>query len=125
MIREEEEIGSVWYPSDLGMTLTGRPFSPIFRPVTRYSRIQPDRLSGWAVAMVVKRAAEDAGFDPAKYAGHSLRAGLATAAAAAAAAGVPASSIQAQTGHKSLTMLHRYIRPATVFTDNAAAQVGL
>ena len=95
---------------------------PIFRAVTRHSRIQPDRLSGWAVAMVVKRAAEDAGFDPAKYAGHSLRAGLATAAAAA---GVSASAIQQQTGHRSLTMLHRYIRPATVFTDNAAAQVGL
>ena len=75
---------------------------PVFRSINRHGQIQPGRLSGAAVAQVVKSAAGAAGLDPTKYAGHSLRAGLATAAAAA---GVAASAIQAQTGHKSLAML--------------------
>lgn len=45
------------------------------------------------MALIVKRAAEKAGLDPDKYAGHSLRAGLATSAAQA---GVSERSIMAQ-----------------------------
>ena len=30
-----------------------------------------------------------------------------------------------QTGYKSLTVLRRYIRRGTLFTDNAAAKLGL
>lgn len=52
---------------------------PLFRPINRHSQIQPARLSDKAVALVVKRHAEAAGRDPSRYAGHSLRAGLATA----------------------------------------------
>ena len=43
-------------------------------------------VAGWmeskakAVARLVKQAAADAGLDPERYSGHSLRAGLATAA---------------------------------------------
>jgi len=40
------------------------------------------RLGDKTVALVVKRAAEAAGIDPTQSAGHSLRTGLATAAAA-------------------------------------------
>ena len=59
---------------------------------------------------------------PARYAGHSLRAGLATSAAAE---GVPEHAIARQTGHKSLAVLHRYIRTGSLFRGNAAARVGL
>ena len=52
------------------------------------------------------------------FGGHSLRAGLATAAATA---GKSEHAIMKQTGHRSLTMVRRYIRAASVFTDNAAA----
>jgi hypothetical protein len=45
--------------------------------------------------LVVKRPAAAAGIEPEKFAGHSLRAGLATAAAAA---GVSERSIMSQTG---------------------------
>lgn len=80
------------------------------------------RLSDKAVALIVKRAAAAVGLDPAQYASHSLRAGFATAAAAA---GASERAIMAQTGHRSVTTLRRYIREGTLFRENAAAQVGL
>ena len=94
----------------------------LFRAVNRHGKMQPGRLSDRAVALIVKRAAEAAGLDPARYAGHSLRAGLATSAAQA---GVSERSIMAQTGHKSVMVARRYIRDGSLFRDNAAAQVGL
>ena len=95
---------------------------PIFRPVNRHGQVQPGRLSGHAVALVVKRSARAAGLDAANYAGHSLRAGLATSAAAA---GASERAIMAQTGHKSTAMVRRYIRDGSLFRENAAAVVGL
>ena len=95
---------------------------PIFRAVDRHGHIHGRRLSAYAVALVVKRYAAAAGLDPARFAGHSLRAGLATAAAIA---GASERSIMAQTGHKSVGMVRRYIRDGDLFRDNAAAAVRL
>lgn len=98
---------------------------PLFREVDRHENVSGARLSDQMVARVVKRALAAAGKDPevvAKFAGHSLRAGLATSAAMA---GASERSIQDQTGHKSLTMLRRYIRDGSMFRENAAAKVGL
>lgn len=95
---------------------------PLFRPVAKGGRVGAKRLSDRAVALVVKRAAEAAGLDPRPFAGHSLRAGLATSAAKA---GKSERSIMAQTGHRSAAMVRRYIRDATLFDDNAAAGIGL
>ncbi len=95
---------------------------PLFQAVDRHGNLLPGRLSDQGVARAVKRAARAAGLDPALYAGHSLRAGLATAAAAA---GVSERAIMAQTGHKSLPMVRRYIRGGSLFRENAAAEVGL
>ena len=94
----------------------------LFRSVNRHGTLQAGRLSDRAVALIVKRAAEKAGLNPDKYAGHSLRAGLATSAAQA---GVSERAIMAQTGHKSVMVARRYIRDGSLFRDNAAAQVGL
>ena len=94
----------------------------LFRSMNRHRQIQSKRLSGYGVALVVKRYAEAAGLDPAKYAGHSLRAGLATSAAIG---GASERSIMAQTGHKSVAMVRRYIREGSMFRENAAAKVGL
>jgi integrase len=74
------------------------------------------------VARIIQRAAQRAGLDPHRYAGHSLRAGLATAAAAA---GAPERAIMAQTGHRSVTTLRGYIRRGTLFEENAAGYLGL
>jgi integrase len=71
---------------------------------------------------VVQRTAQKAGLDPTLFAGHSLRAGLATAAAAA---GVSENDIARTTGHRSIAVLRRYVRTATVFERNAASSVGL
>ncbi len=62
------------------------------------------------------------GLDAANYAGHSLRAGLATSAAIA---GASERSIMAQTGHRSVNMVRRYIRDDSLFRENASAKVGL
>ena len=58
---------------------------PVFRPVDRHGRVGEARLSGTAVALIVKRAAARFGLDSDQFAGHSLHAGLATSAAAAGA----------------------------------------
>jgi len=101
---------------------TGITDGPIFRPIGRHSRVAASRLTSQTVAAVVKRAALAAGLDPALYAGHSLRAGLATQAAAS---GVEERDIMRQTRHKSVTIARRYIRQGTRWQNNAAGKVGL
>jgi site-specific recombinase XerD len=95
---------------------------PVFRPVNRHDQLQETRLTDKSVARIVKRAAERAGLEPSHYAGHSLRAGLATAAAAG---GASERAIMQQTGHRSVVMVRKYIRSGTLFQENAAAYVGL
>jgi site-specific recombinase XerD len=94
----------------------------LFRPIDRFSRVSPQRLSGAAIADIVKRYVEAAGLDATNFAGHSLRSGLATSAAAA---GASERSIMNQTGHRSVVMVRRYIRDGSLFRENAAAKVGL
>lgn len=94
----------------------------MFRPINRHGQILLSRLSGEGVAIVVKRYAGAAGMDPERFGGHSLRAGLATSAAAA---GVGERAIMNQTGHRSVNMVRRYIREGSLFRENAAAQIGL
>lgn len=93
-----------------------------FRPVTRHGHIGSTRLGDRAVSEVVKRRAAAVGIDADSVSGHSLRAGLATAAAGA---GVPERVIAQTTGHKGTTMLRKYIREGSLFRENAAAAVGL
>jgi integrase len=91
---------------------------PVFRPVDRHGRVQGQRLSGEAVSLVVKERVAAIGLEPNEFSGHSLRAGLATSAAAA---GVSSWKIRQQTGHASDAMLARYIRDGELFVDNAVA----
>jgi integrase len=94
---------------------------PVFRRVDRHSRLL-ERMSGQAVAFVVKRWAAVIGRDATEFSGHSLRAGLATSAALA---GKSERAIMNQTGHRSVTMVRRYIRDGSLFRDNAAEGIGL
>jgi integrase len=89
----------------------------IFRVMNRHDQILPKRLSGEGVGIVVKRYVEGMGFDPSQFAGHSLRAGLATSAAAA---GKSERAIMHQTGHRSVNTVRRYIREGNLFRENAA-----
>ena len=95
---------------------------PVFRPVNRHRQVKPQRLTAQSVALVVKRYAETLGKDASTYAGHSLRSGHATQAAAN---GASERSIMNQTGHRSLKMVRRYIRDGSLFRENAAARLGL
>jgi integrase len=72
------------------------------------------RLSGAAIAQVIKRAVAADGLDPTLYGGHSLRAGFATSAARG---GADLLAIAAQTRHRSLEVARRYVR------DQAAASL--
>jgi integrase len=90
---------------------------PVFRGVDRHGHVLSRSMSGAAVSFVVRKRAAAIGLDPLEYSGHSLRAGLATSAAAA---GVSSWKIRQQTGHASDAMLARYIRAGELFVDNAA-----
>jgi site-specific recombinase XerD len=95
---------------------------PLFRSINRHGHVRPAGLAGIDVARIVKKLAQRAGLDPATYAGHSLRAGHATAAAVA---GASERSIMAQTGHRSVQMVRRYIRDGSLWRENSAGKLGL
>jgi len=80
------------------------------------------RLTPQGVARVVQRAASRIGLDSAEFAGHSLRAGFATEAAAQ---GASERAIMRQTGHRSVATVRRYIRDGDRYRENAAAMLGL
>ncbi len=104
------------------LELAGITDGPLFRPVDRHGTIGPTGISAAGANRLVQRAVARTGTDPRPYSAHSLRAGLATAAAEA---GVPERAIMNQTGHRSLLVARSYIRRGSLFLDNAAAQVGL
>jgi len=104
------------------LAMLGTDEGPLFSGVNRHGQLGKQRLTAQSVALIIKRLAAQAGMEPRDLAGHSLRAGLATAAAAA---GVSERAIMAQTGHRSLTTLRKSIREGSLFLENAAAKVGL
>jgi len=104
------------------LKLSGVQEGPLFCPIDRHGTLRRKRLNGGDVAAIIKRSVAAAGFDPDRYSGHSLRAGLATAAAKA---GASSFEIRRQTGHKSDRMLERYIRDGSLFDTNPAGRVGL
>lgn len=95
---------------------------PVFHSVNRYGNIQEERLSDKAVSLVIKKYATAAGLDSSKYSGHSLRAGMATAAAMN---GASERQIMKQTGHRSEAMVRKYIREGSLFINNVSCNLGL
>lgn len=94
---------------------------PLFRPVRLGGRIEDHRLSGFAVARIIKKRLP-ARFDASRISGHSLRSGFVTSACAGNA---PLKSIMNTTGHRSLEMVMRYSREASLFRQNALSACGL
>lgn len=94
----------------------------LFRAVTKSGRPRTTRMNDRAVSAIVKRYCKLIGKKNAHFSSHSLRSGLATSAAMA---GASESSIQKQTGHKSLIMLRKYIGDAALFRENVALKLGL
>lgn len=101
---------------------SGLEHGALFRSLGRAQKIG-GRLSPGQVSRIVKACAVRANVPRgAEYSGHSLRAGLATAAAQH---GKSTASIMAQTGHRSVSQVVEYVRAATIFQDNAASGIGL
>jgi integrase len=94
----------------------------LFRGIDRHGALAPAPLHKDSIGLIVKRAVQRIGLAPADYAGHSLRAGLATEAYRN---GATEFAIMQQTGHRSVATLGRYIREGSLFRDNAAAKLGL
>jgi site-specific recombinase XerD len=90
----------------------------IFRPIGKGNRIRDRRLTDRSVAAIVKSHAARVGLDPAYFAGHSLRSGFLTSAAARNAS---IFKMADQSRHKSLDTLRGYIRDAEPFRDHAGA----
>ncbi len=93
---------------------------PVFCGMSKAGRLTGTALSDKAVARLVKSAAQRAGLDPEHYSGHSLRAGLATAAGDAGAA-LP--DLMRQTRHKSTQVALAYLRPADLWRNNVTERV--
>jgi integrase len=91
---------------------------PVFRSVTRWGDVLSQRLSGEAIAVIVKERSRSIPCQETRYSGHSLRAGFVTSAAMAE---VPIWKIRAQTGHASEAALGRYIRSGELFACNAVS----
>jgi site-specific recombinase XerD len=91
---------------------------PIFRPVAKGGRLQAGRLSDRSLAKIVKANAKRVGFDPALFAGHSLRSGFLTSAAAR---GASIFKMMDVSRHRSVDTLRGYVRDAELFRDHAGA----
>jgi integrase len=125
---------------------------PLFRPLSKAGRVLPRQLTDQWVARSIKRAITPVAVEQAerawarlsatqqqrhdrevwraeyvrrvvgRYAGHSLRAGFVTSAAAA---GARVDEIMDQTGHTRVDTLMRYVRNARAIRAGAAAKLGL
>jgi integrase len=90
---------------------------PLFRSVRKGGRLGR-RLSGRAVAEIVKAGARRAGLNAREFSGHSLRAGFLTSAAAK---GASIFKMMDVSRHKSADTLRGYVRDAEQFRDHAGA----
>ena len=111
-----------WQAEDLDWSApeSVRAERPLFCAVTKGGRVTGAALSDKAVARLVKQAAQRAGLDPDRYSGHSLRAGLATAAGDS---GANLADLMRQTRHKSTQVALAYLRPADLWRNNVTHRV--
>ena len=96
--------------------------APLFCAIDRHGNLQRKALHPNSVGEILKRVVTRAGYAPAAYGGHSLRAGFCTQAARS---GASAFEIMRQTGHRSVATVARYIREAELFRDAPASKLGL
>jgi hypothetical protein len=88
----------------------------IFRQIKKGGSMTLERLSDRSVAQIVKGRAEAAGFDPAIFSGHSLRAGFVTSALHH---GADILRVMDVTRHRQVSTLKTYDRRAKAFKQHA------
>ena len=119
----KSQIGSKYCPVvnyENWIKISGIISGKVFRQIDRSNKIL-DKLSDRAVALILKWRAEKAGINSLKLAGHSMRSGIATSLAKE---GATENEIKKITGHRSNTMVQRYIQDAEIF-DNATKLLDL
>ncbi|MBO6724533.1 MAG: tyrosine-type recombinase/integrase [Rhizobiaceae bacterium] len=79
----------------------------VFRAVDCHGNVSATGLSAQTVGLVVKAHAERVGFDPKRFAGHSLRSGAITSAVLA---GQPAWRVKLVSGHRCDAVFSSYVR---------------
>ena len=89
---------------------------PVFRKLTPQGRLTAKPMSAQGVALVVKHCAAAAGYDPALFSGHSLRAGFLTEAGRQNA---NIFKMKDHSRHKSLEMVSAYVRADDLMRDHA------
>lgn len=89
----------------------------VFRRLTPHGRVTDTALSEQSVALVVKKRAAAVGYDPAQFAGHSLRAGFLTEAGRT---GATLFKMKEHSRHKTIEMLSAYVRDEEAFRNHAA-----
>lgn len=98
------------------------PGAPLFRPVRKNGHIGPTAISGEVVNAVTKRRLAQAGMDPKRFGGHSLRAGFVTQALRA---GASPQEIMRQTDHRDVATVEIYRREHDPLRQNAVTRLGL
>lgn len=96
--------------------ISGIEKGPLFRKISKSEKLLANRLTGQSVALIIKKYTKIARINNINFSGHSLRSGFATVVASL---GADERSIMSMTGHKSTTMVRRYIRESNLFNNNA------
>jgi len=104
------------------LTLAGIESGPVFRSFYSRGGMRPTAMTSHEVARIVKRYAGAIGMNSDSFAGHSLRAGFATAVLRE---GARREKAMAQTGHKSQDVFNSYVRDTDALEDNAVYKLGL
>jgi len=89
---------------------------PLFRSIGKGNKVSANRLSGHAVAAIMKERFGD------EYSGHSLRRGLVTAAAES---GATLARLQQHSRHKTANMVLRYVEAVEGFENTSAKTLGV
>lgn len=89
----------------------------LFRPISKHGKMGNKHITGHGIALIAKRTAEKAGFDPDEFSGHSFRRGFIVEARNA---GKTNTEIMAQTGHRNSMMIDHYAKQEGSFVQNAA-----
>jgi len=89
---------------------------PVFRKLTPQGRLTEQPMSAQGVALVVKAAAQSAGYPAALFSGHSLRAGFLTEAGRQNA---NLFKMREHSRHASIDMVAEYVRDHERFREHA------
>jgi integrase len=95
------------------ITAAGISSGALFRSVNRHGKVG-ERLTDQSVSDIVKEHAERLRLDPTQFAGHSLRAGFLTSAAAR---GASIFKMMDVSRHRSVDTLRGYVRDAELIRD--------